>query len=67
MIGSYLLDGSDGPPTGQLWAAGVDPIELQQLELKLAQIRSLSGRQWRRAATGTVGAAVDVDVVNGGG
>jgi O-antigen/teichoic acid export membrane protein len=67
MIGSYLLDGSDGPPTGQLWAAGVDPIELQQLELKLAQIRSLSGRQWRRAATGTVGAAVDVDVVNGSG
>lgn len=54
MIGSYLLDGRAGPPTGQLWAAGVDPIELQHLQLTLAQIRSLSGRQWRRVATGTV-------------
>ena len=53
MIGAYLLGATGRPPTGQLWAAGVDPIALHHLQLTVAQIRSLPNRRWRQIATAT--------------
>jgi hypothetical protein len=47
LIASFLFDGPAGPPARQLWAAGVDPSQLHQLEWTLATIRSLPADQWR--------------------
>ncbi len=41
MIAAFLLDRRDAPPSRQLWSAGVDPIELHELELVVAAIRSM--------------------------
>jgi O-antigen/teichoic acid export membrane protein len=51
LIASFLLDGSGAPPARQLWAAGVDPLELHQLELTLSTIRSLPADRWREIRT----------------
>jgi hypothetical protein len=48
LIASFLFDGDAGPPARQLWAAGVDPIELHELEVVIAQIRSIPEELWRR-------------------
>lgn len=50
LIAAFLLDGTQAPPSRQLWAAGVDPLELHQLELTLIAIRSLPEDRWRRVA-----------------
>jgi O-antigen/teichoic acid export membrane protein len=50
LIGAFLHGGSGAPPASQLWAAGVDPIELHDLELTLAGIRKVSQRRWERIA-----------------
>jgi O-antigen/teichoic acid export membrane protein len=52
LIGAFLLGGPSKPPPGQLWAAGVDPIELHRLQLTLGQVRALPARRWRRIADG---------------
>jgi hypothetical protein len=46
LIASFLLDGPDAPPARQLWAAGVDPLELHQLELALTEIRTMPKEHW---------------------
>jgi O-antigen/teichoic acid export membrane protein len=52
LIASFLFERADAPPARQLWAAGVDPIELHQLELVAAEIRSLAGEEWAELRTG---------------
>ncbi len=47
MIAGFLLDGPDGPPSRQLWAAGVDPIELHELELVVVAIRAMPDSSWQ--------------------
>ncbi len=50
LIAAFLLEWPDGPPARQLWAAGVDPLALHQLELTLDAIRTLSEEQWGQLA-----------------
>jgi hypothetical protein len=47
LIAAFLLDSSDAPPARQLWAAGVDPLEVHQLELTLSAIQSLPKDRWQ--------------------
>ncbi len=47
MIAGFLLDGRDAPPARQLWSAGVDPVELHELELVVTAIRSMPESRWQ--------------------
>jgi hypothetical protein len=58
MIASFLLGGNGNgtgngrPPARQLWAAGVDPVELHELELVVVAVRSMPDGEWaQRCAT----------------
>ena len=46
LIASFLFNRPVAPPARQLWAAGVDPFELHQLERALDAIRSLPAEHW---------------------
>jgi O-antigen/teichoic acid export membrane protein len=50
LIGMFLLSPDDSPPAAQLWAAGVDPLELHRLELAVQTIATMPQRRWLAAA-----------------
>ena len=57
LIGAFLMGGEDAPPASQLWAAGVDPLELHELDLTFEGVRRVPQRKWdrltqKRQATG---------------
>jgi hypothetical protein len=50
LVGAFLIGGPDAPPASQLWAAGVDPLELHGLDLTLEGVRKVPRRKWDRIA-----------------
>jgi O-antigen/teichoic acid export membrane protein len=60
LIAGFLLEPESRSPTDQLWAAGVDPIELHQLELALVAVRNRAGRSRRKRVRAAVPTAEQV-------
>jgi O-antigen/teichoic acid export membrane protein len=60
LIAAFLLHDPDAPPARQLWAAGVDPLELHELEMAIAEVRSLAKDRWREVVARE---PVDAEVV----
>jgi len=52
LLAAFLFDGADAPSAHQLWAAGVDPIEVHELELVIAAISSIPDGEWAQIAAG---------------
>lgn len=48
LIGPFLFGGPHQPSTDQLWAAGIDPLELHQLELAISAVRQVPLGEWNR-------------------
>jgi hypothetical protein len=46
LIAAFLFDGPDRPRAAQLWAAGVDPLELHELDLRVRALRELPESDW---------------------
>jgi hypothetical protein len=49
LIGAFLLEDGKAPPSHQLWAAGVDPLDLHQIELAFNAVRAMPRRRWASA------------------
>jgi O-antigen/teichoic acid export membrane protein len=48
LIGASLFGGDERPPAAQLWAAGLDPLEVHRLELTVAAVGEMPRRRWLR-------------------
>jgi DNA-directed RNA polymerase specialized sigma24 family protein len=48
LMAAFLFDDAARTPAAQLWAAGIDPLELHRLELARATVRRASRSNWRR-------------------
>lgn len=46
LIAAFLFDGDARPDAEQLWAAGVDPVELHELDVRAAAIRRMPKARW---------------------
>jgi hypothetical protein len=69
LIAGFLLD-REHVPARQLWAAGVDPVEVHELELVVQAIRAIPESRWREivdTADGRTAAARSVFTAANGG
>jgi O-antigen/teichoic acid export membrane protein len=69
LIAGFLLD-REHVPARQLWAAGVDPVEVHELELVVQAIRAIPESRWQEIvaiADGRTAAARDVFTAGNGG
>lgn len=46
LIAAFLFDGDARPDAEQLWAAGIDPVEVHELDVRAAAIRRMPQERW---------------------
>jgi len=59
LIAAFLFDGDARPDAEQLWAAGIDPVEVHELDVRAAAIRRMPPERWAAVLRAVDGTPID--------